>query len=357
MQRRPNNLPKNIRKAHRPLVPALFIGLSTMVVGCEPLIHNLVLPFDTGGPADTASTADCLVPDHVDLSRAVGGVPGVHFYIPDNHWTLALAESQWALDQTVPGWSNTDLLALALEVSAMGCVEAVGDAEHGVQWARDPAADALGCFGVEETATWTDLCRVFPGHWSCDTYGSAIPRLGNEDHVVSGIWAATHYAVFVDAFLTQHGATDPKAWLDAATDPAVRTKILLVAWLDSPFSTELTNIVANCADQPIESCINRPDLAIRVERAGQHALDLRSAMAAGSCASNDVTADQVERYGIQLTDLFIFEDIQALQTAGLAIVSAGDDLNEVRKAIYHARRVPLACPEDTMNTWYGFSCP
>ena len=347
-----------------------------LLFGCaDPLVYTLAGPTEsTEDPTLATGSTGCAVavPDHISLSAPVWGQSDTHFYVPDPAHALGLAwaDHQLAGADGLPGIARgTDLLAMALETTGNRCIEgALADAEHGVSWAFDPGTTAAGCFGLPENGGWAVVCRMWPGQIDCIDYSDVIPStdqiITREDNWANGALVSAHFAVFAGAMWTEQGTADPLGWLDAATDPAARAKMLAISVHESAFSPELGQVIAGCSEQVLENCLTESWLADVVQRVGEHATELSGAVEAGNCYTGEMGRSDVEAFLDTTLRLYAQDDTSSMRSGALAAFDAlGEPVGfqEAAPAIIAAleanRLAHLDCPDAMLDQWYGVHCP
>ncbi len=336
-----------------------------------------VVPTD---PADPDLACPVPVPDHADLAAPVWGEQPVHFYVPEPGWAFAtaLVSSMFASDQAD---ADSDLrldpsflFATALKESFLGCSDDVlADPLHPEQsFARQPAADHDGCFQIEATTAWTELCRLYPDRVDCDevafedVISSQHQDQTGRDNFETGVFAAAMYDVFAHAMLLNHGTDDPDAWFAAAADPLAAEKVLALLYNRGAWSPELSQVIQGCHQDPIEDCVTPESVAWDyVVAVGSYTADLRAALAEGSCYDADMELADVHDLVDALEPLLPGEDWPALRAAAAEAfeLAATDDVGfqqvapVVIEVLADGLELRFDCPGAQLEAWYGASCP
>jgi len=332
---------------------------------------------------DTGPQAACPVPvpDHVDLSAVVWAEPDVHFYVPEPSWAFAVAHASRQVENVAAEGIDLVLrpsyfLATAVKESFMGCSDSVGpDPVHvDKSWARQPAADWDGCFQLESTTAWIELCRLYPGDVDCtasshqDAISSMDQGTSGRDNVESGAFAVAWYGTFAYAMLTTHGLPDPDAWFAGAADPQALLKTIALIYNRGAWSGEIDSVLQGCQGSAIEDCVSAGSIAQDyVQAVASYAADMEAALATGSCYDQSVTAADVSAYVSGLSPIFAGEDWGAIEAAALAAFAAEADgegslpfqqvAGPVMDAMDGAMNAKLACPDAQLGLWYGAACP
>jgi hypothetical protein len=291
------------------------------------------------------------VPDHVDLQAPVWGETGVHFYVPEATWALAAAHAS----RQVEGLA-ADGLDLRLRPSYFFA-----------------AADRDGCFQLESTTAWTELCRLYPGDIDCErtthdeVISSATQADTGRDNFEASALAAAWYDTFAYAMLTRHGVEDPDAWFAGATDPQAMLKTIAVVYNRGAWSTEVTRVLDHCQGADIEDCLAGEVVLDYVQAVSSYARDMEAAIDAQSCYDGATTVDDVQAYADALRPLFPDEpwddivagatDAYLDRTGGAEAASFQLVAGAVLDAFEDGMATHLACPGGALQGWYGVACP
>jgi hypothetical protein len=331
------------------------------------------------GSAGTPDAGACPVPvpGATIVSGPVWGEYNVHFRVPFASWAFAAAHasrrfSQLAAQGLRYRLSPSYFFANALKESYMGCSDKLPpyDAYHPGQLYQRTASYADGCFQMEATTAWVELTRLFPetidgALESHDTVISATHQdtLGR-DNFASSVFAASMYDVVSYAFLAEHGVASPDAWFASAADPLATVKLTALAYNEGWHSGDLDAAITGCHGQLIENCLGNKDYVVAVS---SYTRDLESAVAAGDCYDEPISAADVDDYVAKITPLFVHQDAAAMKSAAdaaFARVAAGRatvDFQAIAPAILDALdaviTTQLACPDAALSTWYGVHCP
>jgi hypothetical protein len=348
---------------------------------------------DTGSEADTAEpepepepdpdlgACPIPVPDHVDLEGVVWAETGVHFYVPETSWALSTALS-WRMTEGLSE-DGIDLrlrpsyfFATALKESFMGCSDDTrADAEHPSEtWTRQVLADYDGCFQLESTTAFTEICRLFPDVVDCNvvTHSDVISSLDQtstgRDNFESGAMAATLYNTFAYAMLTNHGISDPDAWFADASDPQAMLKMIAIIYNRGAWSGEIDFALDGCQNRPLEECLSTNSIVQDyVKAVSGYAAELESAVEAESCYDQQMGVKDIEALVDGLEPMLRYEDWTAIESAAIEAfytASGGEEkmnfqavAGAVLDAIESSMRLQLECPAGQLSYWYGVSCP
>jgi len=386
-----------IRAGYRPgaMIRALLVTLGLLLSGCiaaswledavpidddDASDDDDAVDDDDGADDDDSATLCRLpVPDHITLEHPVRGDTFVPFYVPTTGWALAALHASMqvealALQQVELRLSPSYFLALALETGTFGCSESIppDPADSAVQWPRRPDTDAEGCMQVAEGSVWLDLCRMYPEDLPCDPdgYDDVIPSVDQgatgRDNVQPSVLATAWYAAFAYPMLAYPSggdAGDVDAWFADAADPVAVEKVLTWMHWQTPFGPAMGEVIADCADGPVEDCLGQPtwvrDRAVAV---GAHTEQLA---AAPGCFDRPLTAALVDDYVDAIAVLFPTADVSSGRAAAqAALADAGGDgtsfqavADAVLAALDDGLGVRLRCPGANLTTYYGVSCP
>ncbi len=339
---------------------------------------------DTGD--DDADAPDPLdpcavpVPGHVDLQAPVWGETGVHFYVPLATWALAAAHASRQVEGLAADGLDLRLrpsyfLATALKESFMGCSDTVGpDPLHPDHtWARQAAADRDGCFQLESTTAWIELCRLYPDDIDCErtTHDDVISSAGQadtgRDNFETSALAAAWYDTFAYAMLTRHGVEDPDLWFAGAADPQAMLKTIAVVYNRGAWSTEVTSVLDHCQGADIEDCLGGEVVLDYVQAVSSYARDMEAAIDDQSCYDGETTVGDIQAYADALQPLFPdepWDEIVADATASFLDRTGGAEAagfqlvaGAVLDAFEDGMETHLACPDGQLQAWYGAECP
>ncbi len=321
-------------------------------------------------PAPRASAACPVpVPDHVDLETVVWGEEDVHFYVPDPSWALAVALASRELSRLDDvEVSPSFVLATALKESFLGCdLQVAPDAHHDAHYRVSHASFHDGCFQIESTTAFTELCRMFPDAVDCAgaTHGDVIASTRQEElgrtNFESSALALAYYDAFAWGMLTVHD-DDPTGFVDAAADPLAQEKLLALSYNRGAWSSTLARALADCVDRPLEDCVTDVphDYLVAV---GGYTTELEAAVASGSCYDEPLTRADVARFVDAIAVLDPRADWASVHEAALDAftVPDGSRFQVVADAVLEAIVATLPhhvhCPDGEMRDWYGQPCP
>jgi hypothetical protein len=318
----------------------------------------------------------------------VWGEYNVHFYVPFPSYAFATAHAWLALERAAVGpmaamrESPSSFFATALKESYLGCSDKLPplDLYHpGILYTRT-AAYGDGCFQIESTTAWVEMCRMyggtsatnatFPQTWDCSvaTHDLVISSSNQDtlgrDNFASSVWVKAYYDTFAYAMLTTHGMPSPATWFAGASDPQAVVKTLAAMYNLGTRSGAADEIAAGCQHDLVEHCLGNLDYVVAV---GSYDRELEATVAAGNCYNDVVSVNDVDDYISKITPLFTHEDGAALTAAGrAAFLSASNGamtapFQQVAGAVIGAiddkMSTKLHCPEDEMTYWYMFHCP
>jgi hypothetical protein len=321
------------------------------------------------------------VPDHVDLETVVWAETDVHFYVPEASWALATALT-WRMTEDL-AHDDIDLrlrpsyfFATALKESFMGCSDdTMADVHHpGESWTRQSLADYDGCFQLESTTAFTEICRLFPDVVDCDvvTHSDVISSLDQattgRDNFESGAMAATLYNTFAYAMLTNHGIPDPDAWFADASDPQAMLKMIAVIYNRGAWSGEIDFALDGCQDRPLEECLSTDSVVQDYVRAvSGYAAELETAVEAENCYDDPIGVADIKALVDGLEPMLRYEDWTAIEATAIeAFYAASGGAETLRfqaaagpvlDAVQDTMRLQLSCPSGQLSYWYGASCP
>jgi hypothetical protein len=308
------------------------------LTGC---VRVLELPTDPDlappdGPADPVAPAKICVP-----ASTLG------YSLPSPRWGLAVAYASRRLDdrpssalRLSPSW----FLATGWQTSAFGC------APYGPPWSEDPYwAGDQGCLGVREETVWNELCRLFPGEYTCEGYAGALVGDAPEASALALAW----FAVAAHGLLGRFDL-DPDEWYASSTDPRAVEALTATMHYRGPWAGEVATILADCPSE-VAACL---DWDLEAHVVGVEAkLD---ALDDAPCWDEPLEPEDVEAFVAALEAARPAWDwseasapaVEALTGAGFAV-----DAPRVLDAIDAAVDLRLACPEAELYTWYRLPCP
>ncbi len=362
---------------------ALVLACNGTLTPIGELIGDATAPGDPGESGRVYGPCDTPVPDHVDLTQAIWGESGVHFYVPSATWALAATQASHQLEHLAAQSLDLRLspsfwFAIGLLESFLGCDETVPpDPLHPQHaWDPQPASYADGCFQIDATTAWTEMCNLYPypTQLDCalvthaDVISSTHQNTLGRSNVESSAVVVAYYAVFAYALLTTHGVGDPDAWFAAATDPLAREKVIALAYQQGAWFTELATVLQNCQAQAIESCLATGSAArTYVESVGSLIADLHAAVGQGRCYNPEVRQSDVTEYLDRLAPLFPHEDWHALRAQAhdaFARASGGREpapfqqvASPVLDVLHDGLQARVACPDARLQALYSLSCP
>jgi hypothetical protein len=332
-------------------------------------------------PGEDLGACPIPVPDHVDMESVIWAETGVHFYVPEASWALSTALS-WRMTEGLSE-DGIDLrlrpsyfFATALKESFMGCSDDTeADPAHPYEsWTRQVLSDYDGCFQLESTTAFTEICRLFPNAVDCEvvTHSDVISSLDQSstgrDNFESGAMAATLYNTFAYAMLTNHGISDPDAWFADASDPQAMLKMIAIIYNRGAWSGEIDFALDGCQDQPLEECLSTDSIVQDyVKAVSSYAAELEAAVEAESCYDDAMGVEDIEALVDGLEPMLRYEDWTAIESAAIEAFYASSGGEEslnfqaaagpVLDAIEDTMALQLECPAGQLNYWYGVSCP
>lgn len=284
--------------------------------------------------SDTAVTDPVCVPGDFD-----------GFAMPDARWALAALHAERTFDR-LPDSRLSELdadyvLAAAWQHSGFGCDD------HGFPWVEEAQfAGGPGCLGITESVVWIELCRLYPGRYSCAAYPAATAG----DRIEAQVMAFTWFALAAHALLGRYD--DPDVFTADPADPRRMSKVMSIAHYRTPWfafegCTEGTDGFDTCLD---------PDL----ERHVDGVEDKRDRLRQADCWEGALTEADVREYIAGLAAIQPDPDWEAAEAAAVAAVRTGrfsDDASGVLDAIDTVATTRLFCPESTLSSVYGLPCP
>jgi hypothetical protein len=321
------------------------------------------------------------VPDHVDLSSPVWGQSGVHFYVPQASWALAVAQASYQLEHLATESLDLRLspsfwLAVALKESFLGCDDStMPDSLHPLYvWVRQPSTDANGCFQIAESTAWLEMCKLYPAQFDCSVVSHADVISASNQSVLgrsnfeSGAIVVAYYAVFAYAMLAYHGVDDPDSWFAAAADPLAPEKVMALIYNRGAWSSQIATVLQDCQHQDIESCLVPSSVEYDyVENVGSLTAELLDAVAAESCYNPNVNASEITTYLDRLAPLFPRENwslLHAQAQEAFRQASGGQQqapfqqiARPVLDVLHTGMQARLACPNDQLQSEYQQTCP
>lgn len=311
---------------------------------------------DTGSETDTGNDEECPIPlpGAFTLNQPVWGENPVEFEIPRPQWALAVAHA-WALSKDAfdPALgielTPSFLLATALEESYLGCNADLPEfdlADLG-KIVRRPVAYAAGCFQIDSTTGWAEVCRMYPEQIACEMFdydhmiSSVLQEDIGRDNFTSSAFAKLYYDVFAMSMLSHvHGIDAPASWFASATDPQAREKLVAVVYNQGIWSRDVANVLADCVDRPLQECMTwRKDYPVRVSG---YAKAFDEEIAGENCYDIELSRQHIIDHARELMPFYGSEVSAAIESAALEVWDANVGIDETAK---FQTIVPLLLPE------------
>ncbi|MEE9385414.1 MAG: hypothetical protein V3V08_18560, partial [Nannocystaceae bacterium] len=209
---------------------------------------------DPDAPPENACSVP--VPAANILAGPIWGEYDIQFYIPHPSWAFSTAHAwKWLRSLDGVGLSlrltPSFFFATALKESYMGCSDLLPEPDPFLpgRLERRAAAYADGCFQIESTTAWIELCRMFEPELDCDFVGhgdvvssSAQAQTGRDNFATSALVKA-YYDTFAYSMIPHlHKVADPNAWFADAIDPLAMEKVIAVLYNRGVWSGDATAI-------------------------------------------------------------------------------------------------------------------
>lgn len=318
------------------------------------------------------------VPDANSLAGPVWGEYDVQFYVPHSSWAFGTAHAWRWLEGLGDGLglrlSPSFFFATALKESYMGCSAELPEPDlfQPGRLERREASYADGCFQIESTTAWTELCRMYPDVIACDRVGhrdviSSIDQATTgRDNVATSALLKAYYDTFAYSMIPHvHKHSDPDAWFADAADPLAMEKVVAVLYNRGVWSGNVTAILDLCQHDVIENCLEwASDYPIQIS---QYTRELEAEVAQGNCYDDPMSLADVDRYLDEI--LLLFRDVdETAVRAGVhdtfaALANGAPTVGFQRLALPVLDRIdeglpgPVACPAAGMQEYYQASCP
>ena len=302
----------------------------SLLIGCSRVL-------DVGTePASTTDREPVCLP-----GEATGyALPSARWGLAALHAERRLAEQQdSALSQLGAGF----FLASAWKISAFGCDD------YGTPWTPNAtAADDAGCLGISESVVWTELCRLYPGIYTCDAYAGAV----SGDQIEGQVMALAWFALAGHALLGRYDL-DPDSVYEGATDPLMVPKTMALMHFQTPWYA-LDEVFADCPGDVVDCLDGDPKRHVEGVAAKLDLLD------GATCYAGELTEADVRAYVRGLEAVWPTEDWDAAEAAAVEALATSrfdEDAMGVLDAIDGVVLTRLICPEQELWTWYRLSCP
>jgi hypothetical protein len=256
------------------------------------------------------------VPGATVLAGPVWGEYQIQFAIPFVDWGFAVAHAASLLDEAKSQGHAADLspsfyLATALKESFMGCSVELPpyDAFQPGRIVQREASYYDGCFQIESTTAWTEMCRMFSDEFDCAAVGhnEAISSanqatLGRDNFASSALVKSYYDTLSFSMIYGKHGVAQVGQWLASAADPDADAKLVAVLYNKGPWSQDIDAILAGCHDDLLEKCmVSATDYPIQI---AQYTRALEYEVKQGNCYNPVITRADVESYVARIAFLF-----------------------------------------------------
>lgn len=331
---------------------------------------------DTGTDADDDGGSDpkcpVPVPGKFTLVEPVWGEFGVDYQVPFTAYAFAVAHAFRMLERASFGLvlRPSLFLATALKESFMGCSNELEPWMPGVTGivyrGQSQHVDVDGCFQLESTTAWSEMCRMFDDELDCVLGHAGLisskdqDALGRDNFVSSTLSAAYYHAFSFSFFQLKEKIQDPFSWLASASDPLATPKLAAALYNRGAWSGAASRIFTVCHERLIEEC--EPGALDYVRQVGAYVREMEGEIARKNCYDEPTALADIDDYVSQLLPLFDDEDEASVREAARsAFLTASQGAEtatfqrvalEVVSAIEARLRARVHCPEDELNEFY-----